>query len=216
MLINSLRLLGCDSTGFLKPTRILLGSIRLPAVSPNATASSSLETNVKKTVPSSKFTGFSPVFISPHIRLIQVACRLKLYQSGLVLMCLPISVYLLKTDQVLPHHVGFAAGFSVVTLAVLGLVGEFFRKFVGILYLSDDKSEVIISHNTFFGRRHDVRIEVENILPLADTPETVEELLWKIQLYKGHPKNFYICTRFGGIISLKDFRVIFGEDDFKK
>jgi len=112
--------------------------------------------------------------------------------------------------------VGLVAGFSVLSLAVLGGVGEVFRKFVGILYLSEDKSRVIISHNTFLGSRKDVAIDIENIVPLADTPETVEELVWKLQLYSGNPKTFYICTRFGGILKQKGFIEIFGEDQFEK
>jgi hypothetical protein len=95
-------------------------------------------------------------------------------------------------------------------------VGEIFRKFVGILYLSEDKTKVIISHNTFLGKRKDVTLDVENIVPLADTPETVDELVWKLQLYSGNPKSFYICTRFGGILKKKGFTEIFGEDNFGK
>ena len=102
-----------------------------------------------------------------------------------------------------------------MTLVLLGVVGEFFRKFVGIVYLSEDHTQVIVSHNTFFGKRKDVTIDVENIIPLADTPETVDELVWKIRLYSGDPKSFYISTRFGGILSRKRFSHIFGED-FKK
>jgi len=169
-----------------------------------------------KPKPSSKFPGFAPIFISPHIRIIQFVCRLKLYTTGVILACLPISFYLLNTDQILPSQVGFSAGFAVSTLVVLGLVGEYFRKFVGILYLSEDKTQVIISHNSFFGKRKDVRIDVEDIVPLADSPETVDDLVWKIRLYSGDPKNYYISTRFGGISSRKGFRVIFGEDQFAK
>jgi len=166
--------------------------------------------------PSSKFPGFEPIFISPHIRTIQFVCRLKLYTTGVILACLPISFYLLNTDQILPSQVGLSAGFAVSTLVVLGLVGEYFRKFVGILYLSEDKTQVILSHNSFFGKRKDVMIDVEDIVPLADSPETVDDLVWKIRLYSGNPKNYYISTRFGGISSRKGFREIFGEDQFAR
>jgi len=166
--------------------------------------------------PSSKFPGFTPIFVSPHIRTIQFVCRLKLYTTGVILACLPISFYLLSSDQILPSQVGVSAGFAVSTLVVLGLVGEYFRKFVGILYLSEDKTQVIVSHNSFFGRRKDVVIDVEDIVPLADSPETVDDLVWKIRLYSGDPKSYYISTRFGGISSRKGFREIFGEDQFNK
>jgi len=164
----------------------------------------------------SKFPGFEPIFISPHIRTIKFVCRLKLYTTGVILACLPVSFHLLNSDQILPSQVGVSAGFAAGTLVVLGLVGEYFRKFVGILYLSEDRTQVIISHNSFFGKRKDVTIDVNDIVPLADSPETVDDLVWKIRLYSGDPKSYYICTRFGGISSRKGFREIFGEDQLSR
>ena len=58
--------------------------------------------------------------------------------------------------------------FSVL---MLGVVGEFFRKFVGIIYLSEDKSNVILSHNTFLGKRADILMDTNNVVPVAETPE---------------------------------------------
>ena len=105
------------------------------------------------------------------------------------------------------------SAFSIFSLLVFGAMGEFFRKFVGIIYLSEDGSQVIISHNTFWGRRHDLLINTEDIIPLADTPEDMKkELVWKIYLFNDKPRNFYICTRYGGIQSYEKFGVIFGED----
>jgi len=160
----------------------------------------------------SKFPGFEPVFISPHIKHIRAACRLKLYQTGFILILMPISVKLLAEEQILPQQVALTAGFCVGSLAVLGFVGEIFRKVVGILYLSEDKTKVIVSHNTFFGRRKDITLDVENIIPISDSAETVEDLVWKLQTYSGDPKYFFICTRYGGILSRKGFWEIVGED----
>ena len=96
---------------------------------------------------------------------------------------------------------------------MLGGLGEFFRKFVGIIYLSEDKSEVIISHNTFLGMRNDVLMNRSDIIPLADTPEDAKnELVWKIYLFNDKARNYYICTRYGGIQDNRKFAEIFGED----
>jgi len=160
----------------------------------------------------SKFQGFEPVFISPHIKFLRVACRLKLYQTGIVTFAVPYSFYLLNTNQLLPNQVGLVSGLSFFSILLLGVVGEFFRKFVGILYLSKDKSKIIISHNTFFGGRNDVELNVENIIPISDSPEDMKELVWKLQLYTGNPKSYYLCTRFGGILSSTKFSEIFGEE----
>ena len=104
------------------------------------------------------------------------------------------------------------SAFSFFSLVVLGGLGEFFRKFVGIIYLSEDKSQVIISHNTFWGMRNDVLMKTSDIIPLADTPEDAKnELVWKIYLFNEN-RNYYICTRYGGIRDLQKFAEIFGED----
>ena len=82
-------------------------------------------------------------------------------------------------------------------MLVLGAVGEFFRKFVGIIYLSEDKSKVILSHNNFLGSRADILMDTDNVVPLAETPEDMDsELVWKIYLYSGQPKSYYICTKY--------------------
>ena len=99
------------------------------------------------------------------------------------------------------------------SLIVLGVMGALFRKFVGILYLSEDKSKVIISHNTFLGKRADILMDTNNLVPLAETPENLDkELVWKIYLYSGEPKTYYICTKYGGILSRRKFADIFGEE----
>jgi len=160
----------------------------------------------------SRFPDFEPVFVSPHIKHIRAVCRLKLYQSGFILLLMPFSIKLLADEQILPHQVLLTAGFGVGSLVVLGLVGELFRKFVGILYLSEDRTKVIVSHNNFFGQRKDVTLSVDDIIPISETSETAEDLVWKLQLYSGNPKYYYICTRYGGILSRKGFREIIGED----
>ena len=59
---------------------------------------------------SSLFPGYQPVFISPHIRHIRVACRLKVYQTGFVGLLLPTSMALTEQGYLLPGHVGYVAG----------------------------------------------------------------------------------------------------------
>ena len=58
----------------------------------------------------SRFPGFTPVFVSPHIKHIRVACRPKLYQTCLVTGLLPYSLHLLQAGHLLPHQVGHVSG----------------------------------------------------------------------------------------------------------
>ena len=55
-------------------------------------------------------------------------------------------------------------------------------------------------------------MKTSDIIPLADTPEDAKnELVWKIYLFNEN-RNYYICTRYGGIRDLQKFAEIFGED----
>ena len=138
---------------------------------------------------------------------------MKLYQTGLVFLMIPTSLVLLENGTLLPAHVGYITAFSVFSLVVLGAMGEFFRKFIGIIYLSEDRSQVIISHNTFMGNRRDVLMDTEDIVPVSETPENVnKELLWKVSLYGAKDRSYYICTKFGGILNSQKFADIFGEE----
>ena len=55
------------------------------------------------------------------------------------------------------------------------------------------------------------------LVQVADTPEQInKELIWKLYLYgpdTNKPQtSYYVCTRFGGILSRDKFTDIFGEE----
>ena len=68
--------------------------------------------------PTARFPGFAPVFISPHIRQIRVACRIKIYQTGFVVCLLPTSLGLLQSGYLMPSQVGYVAGNDMVSTCV--------------------------------------------------------------------------------------------------
>ena len=75
---------------------------------------------------SSMFPGFEAVYVSPHIRQIRAACRLrgnrmsiipninisrlKVYQTILVVGMIPTSLLMLEREMILPSHVGYVIG----------------------------------------------------------------------------------------------------------
>ena len=81
--------------------------------------------------PPVRFPGFAPVFISPHIRQIRVACRLKIYQTGFVVCLLPTSLGLLQTGYLMPSQVGYVAGnyFCTVSTKNHSIIQSFLDKF---------------------------------------------------------------------------------------
>ena len=56
-------------------------------------------------------------------------------------------------------------------------------------------------------------VDTQDIVPVSETPENInKEVLWKVSLYSGKQKSFYICTKYGGVLSNQRFADIFGEE----
>ncbi|XP_063853665.1 transmembrane protein 186-like [Scylla paramamosain] len=106
----------------------------------------------------------------------------------------------LTHNGVLPPS-AFPVTLAVGTLALgmLGIMGEAFRRVIGILYLSDDEQLVKISHLSFFGRRIDVVLPIQDIVPLSDSGERVSDAF------------FVLSLRFGGVVDASGFEKVFGK-----
>jgi len=117
---------------------------------------------------------------------------------------------LLQAETITPPVFATVTGVAVFAIAMLGVVGEFSRKVIGIVYSSPDNNSIVVSHVNFFGNRKDICYDVKEIIPLNDTSEISDDVFWKIYTYSS-PDNpsFYITTRYGGIRNKKIFDSIF-------
>jgi len=196
---------------------ILNGSInrtRTPLLNPSVITTfrqnqTSSKTEDSSASVSSRFPGFTPVFNFPYIRVLRFACRLKLYQTLLTCCSIPVGLNLMSNGILTPPTLGMLAGFAGLSLVMLGALGELCRKIVGILYFNRTNKQVVISHFTFFGNRTDTILDLEDIVPINETPETIDEIYWKIHTYTG--RTFYVSTRQGGLLDHKRFLEIFGD-----
>jgi len=160
---------------------------------------------------------FWPVVRGPYVLHSIVVSKLKILLTGVVgtlgLADLG-SVHLAGNASFLsPGYFG-ALTFSCLTL--IGC-GELLRKTVGFAYLSGDQSTVRISRVTFFGRRRNFDLPLEDVVPLTDTNETVDKFYWKLLLYpdcesaKKEGKRFFVVGGSSAILNPDKFRVIFGD-----
>ena len=74
-----------------------------------------------------------------------------------------------------------------VSCATLLISGEYVRRVIGFLYLSEDGSQVRISRVSFLGRRIDFELPLEDIHPLTDTGQDHRSDIYKIHLEPGCP-----------------------------
>jgi len=78
------------------------------------------------------------------------------------------------------------------------------------MFFRHDDAKVIISHLNFFGGRADTSVFVKDIVPLSDSSESMDELVWKLNLYDG--RHFYMSTRAGGVLCKDGWEVVFGRE----
>jgi len=138
-----------------------------------------------------------------------VLCRFKLYQTFMTAVLFPTTCGLLYVGKVLPETLGIVTGVSTLASIALFAFGEIFRRTVGFIYLCPEKSEVIISHLSWFGKRVDFSVDISEICPPGQENEQMNDIYWKIKFYD--TDEFYlICTKYGGIQNKTDFKHIFG------
>ena len=162
---------------------------------------------------------FVPIFRFAHIAIIGFVCRTKVYLTASLFTGLPIIFYGWMNNQVGLQEVlsyGSITGFSFVTL---GFFGEIFRRCVCIVYISKDETTVKIAHMSFWGRRKDVEVPLNDIIPLSETSERVGHIFWKINFYENSEasklidrSNLIISTRYGNVLDEKALVKIFGNE----
>lgn len=148
---------------------------------------------------------FIPVYRLPLIVGARAICRLKLYQSAAVA---GLTGYSLACDADLTLPLVLSA----VSLAMLGIMGEFFRRLVGLLYVNPAKNQVKIAHLTFWGNRKEVIVNINDIVPISDSKDRYSDVFVKINFYEKSLSPFYMSIYYGQICDKDLFKTVLGED----
>ncbi|XP_037093946.1 transmembrane protein 186-like isoform X2 [Pollicipes pollicipes] len=150
---------------------------------------------------------FEIIYRFPYIGAVRMLCRLKLYQTGLTLLATPAT--LLLVDGTAATQVGVVGVFTCVMLFVMG---EFFRRFVGILYLKRDGQMLKVAHLTFWGGRHDQLIPISDVVPFSELHDSPRAVYFALCRYSS-PQRFYMSLRYGGVTSREKLETVFGPID---
>ncbi|XP_068203120.1 transmembrane protein 186 [Palaemon carinicauda] len=154
---------------------------------------------------------FEIIYKFPHIALVRGVCRLKIYQSTITFVSVPIISYFSYLGILTSQDVIFTLTSSGLALLMLLVMGEFFRKFVGHIYYNSQKDLVKISHLTFWGRRNDIIVPREDLAPFSDEAVNLKDIYIPLHRYSESNNLLYISLRFGGVTNLKKFIDVFGE-----
>ncbi|CAH1787476.1 unnamed protein product [Owenia fusiformis] len=160
-------------------------------------------------LPKEKDSDYHVFYRFPHIVLLRTISRLKLYQTGFLLLACP-SAYTLAYLNVLP--VGSAhASACLASLAglVLYLMSGYMRKWIGIMALNPTNNMVKVSHLTFWGRRNDVYMPIVNIIPICDLSDKPNDVFIKFKRYDSG-SDLYLSLRYGKITDMDKFTTVLG------
>ena len=152
---------------------------------------------------SKKDDDLTVVYKFPHIVAAKVVCKLKLYQTGVVLGLAGFSLFT-DVNIMAPVAVGSAS------LVMLGIMGEYFRRLVGIVYFNPETGDMKIAHLNFWGNRVDRNCSYQDVIPLSDIGETSSDLYVKLKFYDPKFSPLYMSLRYGKIVDKKLFDSIFG------
>lgn len=153
---------------------------------------------------------FQLIYKFPGIRMCKAVSRLKILQTMLTIMVLPPIYYYYLQGQVAEFVVFYFTGISVFAGAMLYSLTYYLQRIIGMIYINQVATTLKISHLTFWGKRKDIFLPVEDVKALSETGDQKGEVLFQVRRYSS-PDILYITTRFGQIVDKEKFCFIFGE-----
>ncbi|XP_071845820.1 transmembrane protein 186-like [Apostichopus japonicus] len=151
---------------------------------------------------------FSPFYHFPYIVPMRIFSRLKLGQTVLTVSLVP-ALYLAEYCEVIQHvDKSLTVMLATLALSMLYALGEFFRRLIGMMYLSRDETRVKVSHLTFWGQRKDLTFPVSDVIPLRDCGED-KDTINKLRRYSTN-RYLLFSARFGRILNREKFEIVFG------
>lgn len=152
---------------------------------------------------------YTLIYKLPAIKFLRALSRLKLLQTGITTALLPAVCYLYLEGQVSSSLLGYTAGVASFAALMLYSMSHYLRRVIGMMYLSDSRATLRVSHLTFWGRRHDLYLPVSEVMTLGDTGDSRNETLLQLRRYK-HPDVLYFSTRLGQVVDRERFAEVFG------
>lgn len=174
------------------------------------------ETSQKESKPSSpedfEEGEWITIFRYPYIRLVQVFCRVKIYQCFAAFVVIP-PLFLSEYMQWTPSHAnGFLVSVMASATIVLFLTGFLCERVVGMMYVNKDCTKLRVARLNFWGRRQDHVYAVSDVAHFADVGQKWGA--WYVQLHRySSPRDpLVVSLKHGGIVDKELFSKVFGHD----
>lgn len=149
------------------------------------------------------------IYCQPQIKLLRAVSRLKLLQTSITVLLLPPVYLLYLQDYVSLSLVGYSTGVALLAGVMLYTVSNFLQRVVGAMYLDGSQRTLKVSHLTFWGRRNDVLLPVDDVMTMGDTGDSQGEVILRLRRYSSS-HTFYFSTRLGKVVDPQGFLKVFG------
>ncbi|XP_051877868.1 transmembrane protein 186 isoform X2 [Pristis pectinata] len=152
---------------------------------------------------------FTMVYRFQGIRFLRAISKLKILQTGITVALLPTVYYFYIQELVQYSLVSYITGLSGLAIVMLYSMSYYLRRFIGMLYLNDSGTTLMVSHLTFWGRRNNFYVPVKDVMPLGDTGDATNETILQFRRYNS-TEVFYFTIKFGQIVDKQKFLQVFG------
>lgn len=191
----------------LKSAQYMKQSLRTITISINV----SKQLDNKQIIETKYKENYNCIYKFNYINHLRLFSRMKIYQTGLSVLSSFASVILYNTKIVQDlTSLLYINGAMVFSLIMLFVISRQTVKLVGRIYLSDDKSKVLISHLDFFGKRRDMAIDLDDIESLSTIDELSEKFV-KLRL-KNSDGHMLISLPLGNVYDRDGFLKLFKID----
>ncbi|XP_065301521.1 transmembrane protein 186 [Dermacentor albipictus] len=155
---------------------------------------------------------WTTIFRYPHIRLIQLLCRFKIYQCVATLVVAPPLLFSEYLHWMPSYANAMLLSVTMSATIVLFLTGYLSERVVGMMYVNKDCTKLRVARMNFWGRRQDHVYDVSDIAHLSDTGQIRSS--WYIQLHRYSAPNdpFFVSLKHGGIVDKELFTKVFGRE----
>nr|XP_033770845.1 transmembrane protein 186 [Geotrypetes seraphini]XP_033770846.1 transmembrane protein 186 [Geotrypetes seraphini] len=152
---------------------------------------------------------FTLIYRFPAIRFCRALSRLKLLQTSITVLLLPPVYYFYVMGQASYESLLYSFGIAIFAGGMLYCLSYYLRRIIGMIYLNKAGTILKVSHLTFWGRRNNIFIPVENVMTLMETGDDKGEMLLLFKRYDS-PAVLYFTIKYGHIVDRERFLQVFG------
>lgn len=162
-----------------------------------------------------------PIFRFPYIGPCYATIRFKVYLTFVSFAACLRDLYCLLDSlnpSLLPSTI-----LTSVTVIGMYITGNLFRQLVVQIYATEDLAHLRICRFTFFGKRRDMVLPLNAVVPLTESNRTRRTFFLKLEtmrpekisldndFHEFYDEKFKIVLKYGGVLDLAKFEKAFGQ-----